>query len=96
MRRREKASGVLVRRPDVDQILRADRRDNLVLCCRACNALKRDMAPLAFLLSVKTRATNLVRYGAHLSKGLLDMAKPLVRREVYGPLADDDESPYKD
>ena len=73
-----------------------DRRDNLVLCCRACNALKRDMAPLAFLLSVKTRATNLVRYGAHLSKGLLDMATPLVRREVYGPLADDDESPYKD
>lgn len=81
-----------------------DRRDNLVLCCKSCNALKRDMAPLAFLLAVKTRATFLVRYGKHLSAGLLDMARPLVRavthqapnREVYGPAGEDEESPYSD
>jgi 5-methylcytosine-specific restriction endonuclease McrA len=81
-----------------------DRRDNLVLACRACNAAKRDMPPLAFLLSVKTRATFLVRYGKHLSHGLLEMARPLVRavtneeptREFYGPPDDDEESPYRD
>ena len=56
-----------------------DRRDNLVLACRACNALKRDKAPLAFLLAVKSRAANLMKYGAHLSAGLLDLARPLVR-----------------
>jgi hypothetical protein len=80
-----------------------DRRDNLVLACRACNALKRDMPPLAFLLSVRSRAANLVRYGKHLSHGLLEMAKPIAKafhrdqpREVYGPGADDEESPYRD
>lgn len=81
-----------------------DRRDNLVLCCRDCNAAKRDMAPLAFLLGVRTRAANLVRYGAHLSAGLLDLARPLVRSETeplsprkrYGPAEDDEESPYRD
>ncbi len=81
-----------------------DRRDNLVLACRACNALKRDMAPLAFLLSVKTRARFLMRYGKHLSDGLLNMVRPLVReitneapdREFYGAGDDDEESPYRD
>jgi 5-methylcytosine-specific restriction endonuclease McrA len=80
-----------------------DRRDNLVLACRACNALKRDMPPLAFLLSVRSRAVNLVRYGKHLSAGLLEMARPLVKsitiqesRVVYGPAEDDEESPYKE
>jgi hypothetical protein len=83
-----------------------DRRDNLVLACRDCNAAKRDMPPLAFLLSVKTRARFLVRYGKHLSHGLLEMAKPLVKalahdgahstRVVYGPPDDDEESPYRD
>ena len=81
-----------------------DRRDNLVLACRTCNAAKRDMPPLAFLLSVKSRATFLVRYGKHLSEGLLEMARPLVRavtnrdepREVFGPPDDDEESPYRD
>ena len=79
-----------------------DRRDNLVLACRACNALKRDMAPLAFLLSVRSRASNLVHYGKHLSHGLLEMAKPIAKsfhrdqpREVYGP-DEDEESPYRD
>jgi hypothetical protein len=80
-----------------------DRRDNLVLACRDCNALKRDMPPLAFLLSVRSRAANLVHYGKHLSHGLLEMAKPIAKafhrdkpREVYGPADDDEESPYKD
>src|ERR1043165_1324073 len=78
-----------------------DRRDNLVLACRACNAAKRDMAPLAFLLAVKSRAAFLLKYGAHLSHGLLEMVRPLVkdlpppRREIFGP-DDDDESPYSD
>lgn len=80
-----------------------DRRDNLVLACRACNALKRDMPPLAFLLSVRSRAENLVRFGKHLSHGLLEMAKPIAKafrrdtpREIYGPLSDDESSPYRD
>ncbi len=79
-----------------------DRRDNLVLCCRACNALKRDMPPLAFLLSVRARASNLVLYGKHLSHGLLEMAKNIAKefhrdqpRFIYCT-EDDDESPYKD
>jgi hypothetical protein len=85
-----------------------DRRDNLVLACPGCNAAKRDMAPLAFLLQVKTRAANLVKYGAHLSAGLLQLARPLVRaikgdaeeprprRETWGADDDDGESPYRD
>lgn len=78
-----------------------DRRDNLVLACRDCNAKKRDLAPLAFLLGARSRAANLLKYGAHLSAGLIDLARSLVpdlpppRREVFGP-DNDDESPYKD
>ena len=77
-----------------------DRRDNLVLACRGCNALKRDLSPLAFLLGKKGRAAHLLKYGAHLSVGLLDLVRPLARgavppRETWG--ADDDgESPYRD
>lgn len=55
-----------------------DRRDNLVLACKTCNAAKRDLAPLAFLLALRTRAANLLRYGAHLSAGLIDLAKSLL------------------
>ena len=86
-----------------------DRRDNLVLACRGCNAAKRDASPLAFLLGSKDRAANLLRFGAHLSAGLLAIARPLVRgvahtldaarasRETWGPAPDDDgESPYRD
>ncbi len=83
-----------------------DRRDNLVLSCSACNAAKRDKAPLAFLLAVKSRAANLLKYGAHLSVGLLDLARPLVRDPVpvpdapkervrWGAADDDEESPYR-
>lgn len=55
-----------------------DRRDNLVLACRGCNEAKRDLAPLAFLLAVRARAVNLLRYGAHLSPMLLNLARSLV------------------
>src|SRR6266513_818525 len=33
-----------------------DRRDNLVLACKLCNAAKRDLAPIAFLLGRRSRA----------------------------------------
>ena len=70
-----------------------DRRDNLVLACKSCNQKKRDLAPLAFLLGVRTRAANLLKYGKHLSAGLLELARSLVPdhdRHV------DDDSPYRD
>jgi len=86
-----------------------DRRDNLVLACRDCNAKKRDQPPLAFLLAVKSRAVNLLKYGAHLSAGLLDLARQLVpsddstTRQPATPRTrwnandeDDGPSPYKD
>ena len=88
-----------------------DRRDNLVLACPGCNALKRDQAPLAFLLAVRSRAGSLLRYGAHLSPMLLDLARslapvgsiPAVDEQVralrasFGKMAGDDgESPYRD
>lgn len=88
-----------------------DRRDNLVLACPGCNAAKRDLAPLAFLLAPRSRAANLVRYGSHLSPMLVEMARALVpvdatleeREEVDAPAGwndldnlDDGESPYRD
>ena len=62
-----------------------DRRDNLVLACKACNAAKRDLAPLAFLLSLRSRAANLLRYGAHLSAGLIELAKSLLPEGYVHP-----------
>lgn len=70
-----------------------DRRDNLVLACKPCNAAKADMPLLAFLFRQKSRAANLARYGDHLSVGL---------RELIGQLAGegapviDPDSPYLD
>jgi hypothetical protein len=58
-----------------------DRRDNLVLACRGCNEAKRDLSPLAYLLAVRTRAAHLLRYGAHLSPGLLDLARSLLPKD---------------
>jgi len=55
-----------------------DRRDNLVLACPGCNMVKRDQAPLAFLLGSRIRAVNILRYGAHLSPMLVDLARSLV------------------
>ena len=86
-----------------------DRRDNLVLACPGCNMLKRDQAPLAFLLGSRIRAVNLVRYGAHLSPMLVELARSLVpaAAESAAPVADalaidwgslidlDGESPYR-
>ena len=54
-----------------------DRRDNLVLACTTCNAAKRDLSAAAYLLAVRSRAVNLVRYGSHLSPMLLDLARQL-------------------
>lgn len=76
-----------------------DRRDNLVLACRACNAAKADKPLLAFLLAERGRAARLLRYGAHLSPMLLDLAE-----ELAGPLGGyseaarraGDDSPYRD
>jgi HNH endonuclease len=75
-----------------------DRRDNLVLACPACNALKADQPFLAFLLARRARAASLLRYGEHLSPMLLDLA-----REIAGPEAAaraarlaDPEYPYLD
>jgi hypothetical protein len=59
-----------------------DRRDNLVLCCPACNIDKADKPFLTFLLARKSRAASVVRYGQHLSAGLLKLAK-----EIAGPEA---------
>jgi hypothetical protein len=60
-----------------------DRRDNLVLACRGCNEAKRDLSPLAYLLAVRNRAANLLRYGAHLSPGLLDLARSLTPKDHH-------------
>jgi len=85
-----------------------DRRDNLVLACPGCNMIKRDQAPLAFLLGSRIRAVNLVRYGAHLSPMLVDLARSLVPADTEQPCATteapidwaslidlDGESPYR-
>lgn len=67
-----------------------DRRDNLVLACKNCNAAKKDLAPMAFLLGARSRAANLLRYGSHLSHGLLELARSLM------PADFDPDSPYRD
>lgn len=55
-----------------------DRRDNLVLCCKACNAAKKDKPLLAFLLGNKKRVVALYKYGQHLSHQLVEMVKDLL------------------
>lgn len=65
-----------------------DRRDNLVLACRPCNEAKRDLSPLAYLLAVRARAANLLRYGSHLSAGLLDLARSLLPKDHAGHATD--------
>jgi hypothetical protein len=79
-----------------------DRRDNLVLACPECNAAKRDMAPIAFLLARRSRAVSLLRYGGHLSPMLIDLARSLVPPATLATLGasmegdDEDDSPYSD
>jgi hypothetical protein len=79
-----------------------------VLACPGCNTIKRDMAPLAFLLGSRPRAVNMVKYGGHLSPMLLDLAQSLVPAgsmvETLPAAAisawewdlEEGESPYKD
>jgi hypothetical protein len=42
---------------------------------------------------VKTRAVNLLKFGAHLSEGLLDLARSLAPSAAPEP---DEDSPYRD
>lgn len=69
-----------------------DRRDNLVLACPGCNMIKRDQAPLAFLLGSRIRAINLARYGGHLSPMLVELARSLVPAESEQTSIDADAS----
>jgi hypothetical protein len=55
-----------------------DRRDNLVLCCKTCNAAKADKPILAFLLGARSRVIALFKYGQHLSHQLVEMVKDLI------------------
>jgi hypothetical protein len=55
-----------------------DRRDNLVLCCKSCNAAKKDTPILAFLLGNRKRVIALFKYGQHLSHQLVEMVKDLI------------------
>lgn len=82
-----------------------DRRDNLVLACKRCNAAKADKPFLVFLLAQRSRAERLLRYGDHLSDGIKDILRHMVgdlpplpapaeARVIYGP--DDGESPYRE
>ena len=76
-----------------------DRRDNLVLACQVCNAAKRDLAPIAFLLAKRSRALHLLRYGTHLSPMLVELARSLApASSEAAPAApeQDEESPYRD
>lgn len=76
-----------------------DRRDNLVLACKACNAAKADKPILAFLLQKRARAVSLAQYGVHLSPMLrqmaLEVADGVVQRGAPPPPVDED-SPYSD
>jgi hypothetical protein len=83
-----------------------DRRDNLVLACVPCNQAKKDQSPLAFLLGLRSRAVHLAKYGAHLSHGLVELARSLLPKEKtdspsridyskWGPDEPDDDSPYR-
>lgn len=78
-----------------------DRRDNLVLACKQCNAAKADMPLLSFLFRNRQRAAHLARYGHHLSDGLRDVIKQLAGEvgELMERRAlphDDPDSPYSD
>jgi len=58
-----------------------DRRDNLVLCCKACNAVKKDKPIMAFLLGSRKRVIAMYKYGQHLSHQLVEMVKDLLPPE---------------
>ncbi len=64
-----------------------DRRDNLVLACKRCNTAKADKPFLVFLLAQRTRAERLLRYGQHLSKGILDILRHMAPDVIVEPKA---------
>jgi hypothetical protein len=55
-----------------------DRRDNLVLSCKACNSVKADKPILVFLLGNRARVVAMYKYGQHLSHQLVEMVKDLL------------------
>jgi hypothetical protein len=63
-----------------------DRRDNLVLCCKTCNAAKADKPILVFLLGNRKRVVALYKYGQHLSHQLVEMVKDLLPEHERPPL----------
>jgi len=71
-----------------------DRRDNLVLACKPCNAAKADMPLLAFLFRNRMRAVYFVRYADHLSPMLLELVRPIAAG--MGVEIVDADSPYRD
>jgi 5-methylcytosine-specific restriction endonuclease McrA len=73
-----------------------DRRDNLVLACPTCNGQKKDTPILAFLLARRSRAVSLLRYGAHLSPMLVDLARQLAGSAAANAPVSDPDSPYRD
>jgi len=75
-----------------------DRRDNLVLCCLACNIAKADKTAMVWLLAKRTRVINLVRFGSHLSQGLVEMVHDLAGAEGLALAArlSDPDYPYSD
>ncbi len=75
-----------------------DRRDNLVLCCRLCNAAKKDRSFLSFLLERPARAVSLLKHGDHLSHMLIDLVHQIAGPDAVARakrLADPDY-PYSD
>lgn len=75
-----------------------DRRDNLVLCCRLCNAAKKDRSFLSFLLERPARAVSLLKHGDHLSHMLVELIHQIAGPEAVAKakrLADPDY-PYAD
>jgi 5-methylcytosine-specific restriction endonuclease McrA len=75
-----------------------DRRDNLVLCCLACNIAKADKTTMAWLLAKRSRAVQLVRFGAHLSPQLVHMARDLAGPDgvALAERLSDPDYPYSD
>jgi 5-methylcytosine-specific restriction endonuclease McrA len=88
-----------------------DRRDNLVLACKRCNTAKADKPFLVYLLAQRSRAERLLRYGTHLSEGILNILRHMVgdaaviedppanrkpRKSAHELFGPVEESPYLD
>jgi len=63
-----------------------DRRDNLVLSCKTCNAVKADKPILVFLIGNRARVIAMYKYGQHLSHQLVEMVKDLLPADERPPL----------